>query len=89
MLAACSNNEKEDVGGSEEALDNLNQEGMPIVENEITLDVFAGHAASTAEDWNDVPVLNEYENMTNINMNWNQVPVDGLQEKKKSGSRKR
>ncbi|GGP16801.1 extracellular solute-binding protein [Oceanobacillus neutriphilus] len=82
ILTACGNDEKEDMGGSEEALDNLNQDGMPIVENEITLDVFAGHAASTAEDWNDIPVLNEYEKMTNIDMNWNQVPVDGLQEKR-------
>lgn len=82
VLVACSKDEKEAVGGSEDALENLNQEGMPIVEEEITIDVFAGKAASAADDWNDVPVLNEYEKMTNIDMNWNQVPVDGLEEKK-------
>ena len=63
-LSACSNDEEVDAGGSEEALENLNEEGMPIVEEPITIEVFSGQAASTAKDWNDVPVLNEYEDMT-------------------------
>src|SRR5690625_1318416 len=81
FLAACSD-EEADAGGSEEALENLNEEGMPIVDEPITIDVFSGQAASTAKDWNDVPVLNEYEDMTNITMNWNQVAIDGLEEKR-------
>lgn len=81
-LSACSNDEEADAGGSEEALENLNEEGMPIVEEPITIEVFSGQAASTAKDWNDVPVLNEYEDMTNITMNWNQVAIDGLAEKR-------
>ncbi|GAB2569342.1 extracellular solute-binding protein [Gracilibacillus alcaliphilus] len=81
LVAACSNDDQE-VGGSEEALENLNAEGMPIVNEPITIDVFAGQAATTAENWNDVPLLNEYEEMTNIQMNWTQVPIDGLAERR-------
>lgn len=82
FMAACSKDEEVDAGGSGEALENLNETGMPIVEEKITIDVFSGKAASTAKDWNDVPVLNEYEEMTNIDMQWNQVAIDGLAEKR-------
>ncbi|MBU5465483.1 extracellular solute-binding protein [Virgibacillus sp. MSJ-26] len=82
MLAACSDDDETDAGGSEEALDNLNEEGMPIVDEEIELEIFAGKAATTADDWNDVLLLNEYEEMTNMNITWNQVAADGLDEKR-------
>src|SRR5699024_1965272 len=71
-----------EAGGDEEALDNLNEEGMPIVEEEIELEIFSGKAATTADDWNDVLLLNEYEEMTNVNITWNQVAADGLDEKR-------
>lgn len=81
-LAACGNDTVEDKVGNEEALENLNKEGMPIVDEEITIDVFAGHAASSARDWDNVPLLNEYQEESNINMNWELTPVDGLAEKR-------
>src|SRR5690625_5922628 len=55
---------------------------MPIVEESIELDVFAGKSATTADDWNDVLLLNEYKDMSNIDIKWNQVPADGLDEKR-------
>src|SRR5690625_3663021 len=55
---------------------------MLIVEEPITIEFFSVKAASTAKDWNDVPILNEYADMTNIGMQWNQVAVDGLAEKR-------
>src|SRR5699024_3898948 len=82
VLAACSDDEEAEAGGDEEALDNLNEEGMPIVEEEIELEIFYGKAATTADDWNDVLLLNEYEEMTNVNLTWNQVAADGLDEKR-------
>ena len=82
FMVACSEDEEVDAGGSEEALENVNETGMPIVEEPITIEVFSGKAASTAKDWNDVPILNEYADMTNIDMEWNQVAVDGLAEKR-------
>ncbi|AUJ24090.1 MULTISPECIES: extracellular solute-binding protein [Virgibacillus] len=83
FLSACSEDNKEANGKKrEEAIANLSEEGMPIVEEEITIEVFSGQAATTAEDWNDVPMLNEYEKMTNIDMQWEQVAIDGLAEKR-------
>lgn len=81
-LAACNKENNSDVGGSEEALNNLNTEGMPIVDDTVELEIFAGKAATTADDWNDVLLLNEYEEMTNMDITWNMVPADGLEEKR-------
>src|SRR5690625_5817311 len=55
---------------------------MPIVEEPIELDIFAGKSATTADDWNDVLLLNEYKEMSNVDITWNQVPADGLDEKR-------
>src|SRR5690625_3256409 len=68
FLAACSDDEEADAGGSEVEHDNLNEEGMPIVDDPLTIEVFSGQAASTAKDWNDVPVNNEYEDMSIVTM---------------------
>src|SRR5699024_11067662 len=54
---------------------------MPIVDKKITLDFFAGKAPATHEDWNDVLIYNEYEDISNIDINWEMVPFDSLSEK--------
>ncbi|NWO15159.1 MAG: ABC transporter substrate-binding protein, partial [Virgibacillus sp.] len=77
-VSACSKDKEEEIGGSKEAVENLTEEELPIVKEPIELDIFAGKAATTADDWNDVLLLNEYEEMTNVNITWNQVPADGL-----------
>lgn len=82
VLAACAEDKENSEKDKEVALDNLNETGMPIVDEPITIEVFSGKAASTAKDWNDVPMLNEYEEMSNIKMNWNQIAIDGLAEKR-------
>lgn len=83
VLAGCGGkSDPSDSAVEEEDLDNLNESGMPIVEDEITLDIFAGKAPATADDWNDVMIFNEYEDMTNININWEMVPHEGLEEKR-------
>jgi putative aldouronate transport system substrate-binding protein len=82
LLVACGSKDEATKGGSEEALENLNEEGMPVVKEPIELEFFAGKSATTADDWNDVLLLNEYKKMTNVNINWKQVPADGLEEKR-------
>lgn len=62
--------------------ENLTESGMPIVNEEITLKFFAGLGPSAQGDLNDVMNLNEYENMTNINIEWEQVPHDSIDEKR-------
>lgn len=79
-LAACSDDDAK--GTVEPDSKNFNKTGMPIVNETIKLDIFAGKSATTADDWNDVLILNEYEKMSNIDITWQQVPADGLQEKR-------
>src|SRR5699024_3749155 len=75
-----------DKGANEEGknrLDNLNTESeMPIVKDQIKLNIFANQAATTADDWNDIMIFNEYEKMTNIDVEWQMVPVEGMEEKR-------
>src|SRR5699024_197903 len=82
-LAACKGKEADNkVELDEEALENVHESGMPIVEEPIELDFFAGKAPASADDWNDVMIFNEYEDMTNININWEMIPHDSLSEKR-------
>src|SRR5699024_6934360 len=68
-----------DKGANEEGksrLDNLNTESeMPIVKDQIKLNIFANQAPTTADDWNDIMIFNEYEKMTNIDVEWQMVPL--------------
>src|SRR5690625_1525148 len=80
VLAACGGAEEEE--GQNEPSENFKEEGMPIVKEPIELEIFAGKSATTADDWNDVLLLNEYEKMTNIHIDWEQVPAEGLDEKR-------
>lgn len=82
FIQACSNNdETKEQNNQNDAESNFNETGMPIVNESIELDIFASHSPMSAEDWNDVLVLDEYEDMTNININWEQIPMSGLEEK--------
>ncbi|PAV31156.1 ABC transporter substrate-binding protein [Virgibacillus profundi] len=83
ILAACSDNDSAgNAESSEAAKENLNDEQFPIVKEEITLDIFAGKTAPSNDDWNDVMIFNEYEDMTNIDVNWEMVPLNSLEEKR-------
>jgi len=77
FLTACGNSTDNNV---EEDLDNLNETGMPIVDEEITLDIFTVKGA-LHEDFNDVLIFNEYKDRTNINVEWEMVPGEGFDEK--------
>ena len=83
LLGACSGKGDEATKNIEkEDLDNVNETGMPIVDEEIELNFFAGKAPATADDWNDVLVFNKYEEMTNIDVKWKMVPWEGLTEQR-------
>src|SRR5699024_7033709 len=79
MLAACS----KDTSGeeNEKNLENLNESGFPIVDEPIDLKMFATEQSIPA-DWNDIFIWNEYEDMTNINVEWEQVPGESVEEKR-------
>jgi len=85
FTAACGGKSAEEKENSEEAkerLENLNTDGeFPIVNEEIELEMFVTSAPG-ANDWNDILIWNTYEDMTNIKVNWEQVPSDSVDEKR-------
>lgn len=90
VLIACAtdSSSENDNSGSGEQADNeddfLNETGFPIVNEQIELNFFTSKSnVSNAYDWNDLLVWNEYEKMTNINVNWvEQVPGESLEERR-------
>ncbi len=64
------------------AADSVKTEGFPIVEEPIELNFFGGYAYSSNPDWNTVKLFEDYKTMTNVNVKWEMVPADGVEEKK-------
>ncbi len=85
LVVGCASN---DSGASSDAGEstvdsNVNETGMPIVKEPITLDFFVGVSHATSQhDWNNVTVWNEYAEMTNIDVNWNQISPEAIQERR-------
>ncbi|NGP43830.1 extracellular solute-binding protein [Bacillaceae bacterium SIJ1] len=84
IVSACGNNEAavNQTVGTEEALQNLNESGFPIVNEEIQLDVFVGKNASYKTSLEDVKAFAKYEEMTNVDIQWDEIAVDVLAEKR-------
>jgi len=93
LLAACGEGDEEEEDATTEAADtgeetertadgNLNPEGFPIVDEEISLHFMAGKHPAHADDFEEVTVWKEYEEMTNIDIEWELVPTAGLEEKR-------
>lgn len=85
FMSACSSSDKEESSKKplDEGDENINESGMPIVNKPIDLTFFAGKSPSSADNWNDVLVWNEYEERSNINVKWDMVPFSTLGEKVK------
>jgi putative aldouronate transport system substrate-binding protein len=87
-LAACGGGGEADTandtsGADQEATENVNSEGLPIVDETVEMDFFVGKGAMNADhDWNDFFLWNEYEEMTNVDVNWNQVQTEALEEQR-------
>lgn len=88
-LAACGGeaSETEDAGTmteeQQQAAENVNKEGFPIVDETVEMEFFVGKAPQNApHDWNDILIWNEYEEMTNIDVEWRQVQTEALEEQK-------
>ena len=92
MLAGCGNSTTEpeknqtavtetvsNSGVAEES--NLNMEGFPIVNEQVTLTVYGQRDQNQAE-WKDMLVMQKYEEMTNVHMDFQEVPADGFAENK-------
>src|SRR5699024_3478075 len=62
--------------------DNINAEGLPIVEEQVTLTFMSGRGPTTAEDWNEVGCMKEAEKLTNIHVDFGLAPSAGVGEKR-------
>lgn len=66
---------------SEASSTNLNQTGFPIVNEPVSLTVFGARDPNQAS-WKDMKFYQDYEKMSNITLNFQEVPNDGFVEKK-------
>lgn len=82
ILAACGGNDSKGKEGNNAENESVAKEGMPIVEDGISLKIIAGQKERPSDDWNDILILNEYEKLTNIDIEWEEVPSNSIQEKK-------
>ncbi|MDQ1913578.1 extracellular solute-binding protein [Paenibacillus sp. GD4] len=89
LVAACSDGDAGTSPGTADkntpapaAGDKLNASGFPIVKEPIKLTMMAGKAPTTANNWNETMLWQEYAKMTNINVDFQLVPFDALTEKR-------
>ncbi|MDN6161538.1 MAG: extracellular solute-binding protein [Atopostipes sp.] len=77
LLTACGNDAEDtsDNNTSDEASGvEVAEEGFPIVDEKIELSIMAPGTGES--DWEDMPTLNEYEEMTNIKLDPTTPPID-------------
>ncbi|CAM3229296.1 extracellular solute-binding protein [Filibacter tadaridae] len=79
ILGACSEDDQTIEKG--ENAHNVKATGMPIVEESIQVDGFAAKFFAS-QNWNDLMLWDEYEKMTNIEVDWKTVQIEGLAEKR-------
>lgn len=71
---------KKDVNNQKESK-KINESGMPIVNGPITLKIMASQSP-TQPPFNETMVIQEYEKMTNMRVEWDMVPYASIKEKK-------
>ena len=86
-LAACGGDKdtSKDNAATDDASSegNVNETGMPIVDEQIDMKFFANKPAQNEDnDWNDILIWNHYRDLTNVNVNWELINPDALEEKR-------
>lgn len=79
ILGACTKTEGTTEKGKN--VGNVNAEGMPIAKEKIQVDGFAAKFFAS-QDWNNLMLWDEYEKMTNIEIDWTTVQTEALAEKR-------
>lgn len=83
FLTACANEEAKSSKEENESETEVNESGMPIVDEELELEFFANKPAQNEDnDWNDILIWNHYKDMTNLNVNWEEINPEALEEKR-------
>jgi len=84
-LAACGGGG--DEGGDtaekiENPDENINPEGLPIVEEAITVSFMSRRSNASAEDWNEVAAAQKTQELTNIEVDWGLVNEEAAIERR-------
>jgi len=84
LMAGCSSggNDTADKASTPQQVSNLNETGLPIVKEKIALDFFTGKWNGNSSNYDDVLVWKKYQEMSNIDVNFNLVPFESLTEKR-------
>ncbi|WP_409347151.1 extracellular solute-binding protein [Paenibacillus sp. MBLB4367] len=83
LLTGCGggDGDKKTEPKKTETQSNLTSSGVPIVKDPVTIKMFAPKRFAS-QNLNDIKLWNEYKKMTNVNVEWTEVPSDQLKEKK-------
>ncbi|GGI46401.1 ABC transporter substrate-binding protein [Paenibacillus marchantiophytorum] len=82
LLSACSGGGAKSPDDTKKPEAGISTTGMPIAPEKINLKMIAGKAPTTASNWNDVMLWQEYEKLTNIHVDWDMIPDETLTEKR-------
>lgn len=88
LLSACSEGEQGTAknptspNANTKEVANLNKTGMPIVKEPISLTFFTGKAPTNGNNFEETLVWKEYAKMTNVNVKFQLVPFENLNEKR-------
>src|SRR5690625_3265484 len=82
VLIGCTSEEgsTNNKGNNSDNEVNINETGFPIVDEEITIHM-VGRKNPVQADWKDMSILQEYEEMTNIHIDWDTPSGDAYDEK--------
>ncbi|TDQ42919.1 carbohydrate ABC transporter substrate-binding protein (CUT1 family) [Aureibacillus halotolerans] len=81
LLAGCSGGSSAPTVSKEDALANTNATGFPIVNEAIDLTFFTGKATANNDNFEERMVWSTYQDQTKMNINFEEVPFEGLSEK--------
>ncbi|WP_240468710.1 ABC transporter substrate-binding protein [Gracilibacillus sp. YIM 98692] len=87
LFVACSNDDvasekdEQDSGNDKEISDNFNKEGLPIVDEKVSLH-FVSPKAPLAPDYNEMEIIQRLEDKTNVHIEWDNISGDGYEERK-------
>lgn len=82
-ITGCASSDSSDKqANAEPASVNINETGLPIVNEEITLEIAGKYDARTGSDWNDLETFKEINKDTNVNIEWKLSPGSDWTEKK-------
>lgn len=91
LLAGCSGgqagSQTASAGGSKQteqgtaSAEDINLEGLPIVEEPVTLKVVSSRGANMVVPYNEMPVLKTFEEQTNVKVEWEEVDSTAMAEK--------